>query len=116
MQVAAKAHHSDNHTQGSRVGRGRTGVDQMASLQTAVDKHSARVPEVQPKLAHGRSQQTCVVDARQHTIASGSCCCSSLGGSRSCLDCRTESSDAIVHAKAGRRDSGKARSAPGTVS
>jgi hypothetical protein len=92
----------------------RTDVDLMASLTTVVDKSSVEALEAQPKPVRERLQQTCVVDARQHTIASGSCC--PVEDSRSCLCCCTESSDATVHAKTGRRGSGKVHSAPGRVS
>jgi hypothetical protein len=76
---------------------------------TAVGTSSARFPREQPKLARGRLQQTCVVDARQHTIASGSCCCKTLGNSRSCLDVRTGSPVATAHAQVDRHDSKMAR-------
>jgi hypothetical protein len=68
-----------------------------------VDTHSARALKGQPKLVRGQLQQTCVVGARQHTIASGSCCCMSLGGSRSCPGFRMESFVATAHAKDDRR-------------
>jgi hypothetical protein len=76
---------------------------------TVVGTSSARFPQEQPKLARGRLRQTCVVDARQHTIASGSCCCKTLGDSRSSLDYRTGSSVATAHAQADLHDSKMAR-------
>jgi hypothetical protein len=94
----------------------RIGVDLAASLMTAADTRSGKVQKEQPKLARGLLQQTCVVDARQHTIASGSCCCNSLGESRSCPDFRTESSGATAHSKTDRHGSEKVRSALGRVS
>lgn len=83
---------------------------------TVVDMRSARSLKGQPKLAHGLLRQTCVVDARQHTIASGSCCCRTLGGSRSCPGFRTGSLGATAHTKADRLDSGMARFALARVS
>nr|GFD60080.1 hypothetical protein [Tanacetum cinerariifolium] len=50
-------------------------------------------------------QQTCGVGVRRRTIASGSCCCSPVAGSRSCSGYRTGSLAAIAHALAGRRGS-----------
>jgi hypothetical protein len=115
MRVIEKARHSDNR-KGNLVEWGRTGVDQAASWMIVVGTHSARVPMGQPKLVRERLQQTCVVDARQHTIASGSCCCSSLGDSRSCPGFRTENSGATVHSLADRHDSEVVRFALGRVS
>jgi hypothetical protein len=56
----------------------------------------------QPKLAREQLQQTCVTDALQYMIASGSCCCNPLEGSRSPVDCRTESLAATAHSMAVR--------------
>jgi hypothetical protein len=64
---------------------------------------SGTVPQEALKQAHVRWQQTCAVDVRQRTIASGSCCCSPLGGSRSCSEYRTGSLAAYAHAMADRR-------------
>jgi hypothetical protein len=113
MQAVGPGHHSGNRKD-SQVEAERTDVDQMASSTIVVDKSSVGALVAQPKLVRERSQQTCVVDARQHTIASGSCC--PVGDSRSCLGCCTESSDANAHAKTDRRGSKMVHSAPGRVS
>jgi hypothetical protein len=109
-----KAIRSDNHKD-SLGEQGRTDVDRAASSMIVVDMHSVRAPPEQPKLVRGQWQQTCVVDARQHTIASGSCCCSSLGG-RSCPDVRTVSFGAAAHVLDVRHDSRTVHSALGRVS
>jgi len=66
---------------------------------TAADTHSARFLTGALKPVRGRLQQTCEADARQHTIASGSCCYKSLVDSRSCPEFRRESFGAIARAK-----------------
>jgi hypothetical protein len=108
-----KAIRSDNHKD-SLGEQDRTDVDRAASSMIVVDMHSVRAPPEQPKLVRGQWQQTCVVDARQHTIASGSCCCSSLGG-RSCPDVRTVKYAASAHAQSVRHDSETVCSGPGKV-
>lgn len=114
MLAVAMGRRSGRHMD-TRVAVDRTDVDQRASSKTVADKSSAGALEVQPKLVRGRSQQTCVVDARQRRFASGSCC-SPMGGSRSCLSDRKESSGATADAGAGRHGSVKAHSARGRAS
>jgi hypothetical protein len=86
--------------EGSLGAQIRTGV-QAASLKIVEDTHSARARRGQPKLVDEQSQQPCGVDARQHTIASDSCCCT-LGEGRSRPDFRTESPEEDEHAQADR--------------
>jgi hypothetical protein len=114
MEVIEKAHRLDTH-KGNLGEWARIDVDLAASLRTVVGTHSARGPMGQPKQVRERLQQPCVVDARQHTIASGSCCCSSLGDSRSCPGFRTENSGGTVHSLADRHDSEVVRFALGRV-
>lgn len=61
---------TDNLLEQTHIGAG-----QVASLTTVVGTHNARALQGQPRLVRGQLQRPCVVDARQHTIASGSCCC-----------------------------------------
>ena len=68
----------------------------------AAGTNSAIVLPVQPKPEHEQWQQTSVIDARQGTIASGSCCCSPQVSSCSLAGCRTESSAVTAHAMADR--------------
>jgi len=75
---------------------------QAASWKTVVGMHSARCWEAQPKLVRGQLLQTCVAGARQHTIASGSCCYMPRGSNRSRLEFRTTNFGASEHAQAGR--------------
>jgi hypothetical protein len=112
-QVVVKANRFGRHKD-SLGEEGHTDAGPAASSMTAVDTHSGRVPTAQPKLVR-EQLQPCVVDARQHTIASGSCCCSSLGG-RSCPDVRKVSFVAAAHAQGVRHDSRTVRFALERVS
>jgi hypothetical protein len=96
-RVIGKARHLGIRKVGSPRVVGRTDVDQAASWTPAAGMRSARGQKAQPRLVHVQLQQTCGVDARQHTIASGSCCCKHRGDSRSFPGFRTESSGAIAH-------------------
>jgi hypothetical protein len=115
-RVTEKAHRWSSHKRGNQEGSGHTGVDQVASSTTAVGTHSARSRREPLKLARERLRQTCEVDARQHTIASGSCCCRTQVGSRSFPDLRRESSGATARAQADWHDSKMAHSARERVS
>ena len=72
------------------------------ALLAVVDRHSGKDLLGQQSLVHGQLQQTFAIDARQDTIASGSCCDSPREGSRSFAGYRTESLDVAEHSKAGR--------------
>jgi hypothetical protein len=113
MQVIEMVHHSNIRKEDSREPRAHIGVDWAASSMIEVGTNSAtRVSMGQPKLVREQLQQTCVVDARQHMIASGlcSCCCRSLGGSRSCPGFRRGSPVATAHATIDRHGSVEAHS------
>jgi hypothetical protein len=83
---------------------------------TAADTHSARFPRGPLKLARERLQQTCEAGARQHTIASGSCCCKTLAGSRSCPEFRRESFGVTARVKSDCHGLERVRSARERVS
>ena len=104
MPVAVMARRCRNHMKGSPEVRTHIG-DQAAALTAAVGSLSSEtILREGPRQAHVQWQQTCGVGVRRRTIASGSCC-SPLGGSRSCSECRTESLAATAHAMAARRGS-----------
>lgn len=93
----------DTHTENIRVELAHTGAE-AASCWVAAGTRSAKGPTAEPKLARVGSQQTCGMNARQDRIASGSCCCSQLGQSRSRPEFRTESSAATAHSMADRHE------------
>jgi hypothetical protein len=100
-RVVVKARHLGSRMEGSPRVVGRTAdVDRAASWTLAAGTRSARGRMEQPRLAHVQLQQTCGVDARQHTIASGSCCCTPRGDSRSFPGFRTERIGATAHSQA----------------
>lgn len=100
-QVTARVRHLDNRTEDSR-GRQTDTEDREGEWRIAADMNNGTSWQEQPKPAHEQWQQTCVMNARRDTIASGSCCCSPLVGSRSLVDYRTESLAATAHSMAVR--------------
>lgn len=78
-------------------------ADFAVELKAAAGRSSGTDSMEPPKPAREQWQQTCVTDALQYTIASGSCCCSPLEGSRSFAGYRTEKPDATAHSMAVRR-------------
>lgn len=72
---------------------------EIASLMAVGGMSSATAPMEGPKLER-EQQWPCGIDARQHTIASGSCCCSRW--EQSCIPpgwCQTESSGWTARSK-----------------
>lgn len=116
MLVAVRERHfHSRRTKGSLAALTHT-EDQAVTLMAVAGMRSGRVLWVGQRQAHVQWQQTCGADVRRRTIASGSCCCSPVAGSRSCSECRTESFAAIAHAMADRRGSRTVASARGRVS
>ena len=116
MRVAAKERHWGSHTEDTPGCRMNIG-DLAGGLTVVADTSSATDLQAQLKLAHGQLRQTCVMGARQRTIASGSCCCycSPLRDSRSLAVYRTESlAAATAHSMAVRHGLGPGASAPAT--
>jgi hypothetical protein len=110
----AKGGHWNSHTKDTLAARIHT--DPAAASRAAAGMSSVTVLQEGPTQARVQWQPTCGVDVRQRTIASGSCCCNPLGGSRSCSGCCTGSLAANAHAMADRRDSVTAASALGRAS
>lgn len=103
MQVSEIGHRWHSHKEGNLEVLIHKNV-QVASSKTAVGMHNARGPREQPKLGRERWQQTCEADARQHMVASGSCCYMRLENRRSYPEVRRASLAATGHSEADHYD------------
>jgi hypothetical protein len=114
-QAFATVHQKDSHTEGRKEAPSHTGTPEEVTIAVA-GTHSAKDLLAAPRPERERWQQTFVIDARQGTIASGSCCCSCQVSSRSFVGYRTESFAVTAHAMADRHGQGTAEFVPARVS
>lgn len=104
-QEAAKGRHLGIRMEGNQWEQPRDTAALAGGLKAVGDRHNVTGSLVQPKPVHEQLQQTCVMDARQNTIASGSCCCSPPADSRSLAEYRMECLAATAHSTTGRHGS-----------